>query len=95
MSRRLIGGAVITAALAVLPAAPSLADQADCSSHLEAAYSGNYHAVATKLGKRSPGRNIRKLGVLRRSNAKARDATRHELRASLATLRALRAAATC
>jgi muramidase (phage lysozyme) len=89
MSRCLISGAIITGALAVIPAAPALADRADCSSHMEAAYSGNYHAVARKLGKRTPGRNIRKWGVLRHKHV--RDATCGELRASLATLRGLRA----
>jgi Transglycosylase-like domain len=89
MSRCLIGGAILTGALAVFPAAPALADRADCSSHLEAAYSSNYHLVAKQLGKRSPGRNIRNLGVRRHKTV--RDASCHELRDSLATLRALRA----
>jgi hypothetical protein len=87
MSRRIISGAAVAGLAALLPASPALADRADCSSHLERAYSSHYHRVAGKLGKRAPGRNIRKWGVQRRKHV--RDATCHELRTSLASLRRL------
>jgi Transglycosylase-like domain len=86
MSRRIISGVAVAGAFAVfLPASPALADRADCSSHLETTYSSHYHRVAEKLGKRAPGRNIRKLGVTRHKHV--RDATCHQLRSSVATLR--------
>jgi hypothetical protein len=88
MSRSIISGAAVAGALAVLiPASPARADRADCSSHLEKAYSSHYHKVARKLSKRAPGRNIRKWGVYR--HHKVRNAPCHELRASLHKLRSM------
>jgi hypothetical protein len=88
MSPRIISSAAVAGALAGLVAAtPAHADRADCSSQLEKAYSSHYHKVARKLNKRAPGRNIRKWGVTR--HHKVHDASCHELRASLHTLRNL------
>ena len=40
------------------------ADYSDCPKKLERAYSKHYRQVANRVGKRAPGRNIRKRGVL-------------------------------
>ena len=39
-------------------------DRSDCPKKLERAYSKHYRQVANRVGKRAPGRNIRKRGVL-------------------------------
>lgn len=54
------------ATLLVATALPDIAqaDRSDCPRKLERSYSTHYRQVAKRLGKRAPGRNIRKYGVL-------------------------------
>lgn len=84
--------AAIIAAVCLIAAPSASADRATCSKPLETHYSAHYHAVRDHLGKRAPGRNIRKLG--KRYHLKdgwhVRDARCGELRRSLRQLRALR-----
>lgn len=79
----------LTAALlaAVIFPATASADRADCPKKLESTYSSSYKKVAKKHGKRAPGRNIRKHGVLFKGNVF--DATCGELRRSRAQLKKL------
>jgi hypothetical protein len=64
-----------------LPITPASANRA----HLKDTYSGLYHAVADKYGKRTPGRNIRKWGV--RTDHGTRVASDRELARSIRTFR--------
>lgn len=90
--RRACTAAVTTAAVCLVATPTASADRATCSTPLETHYSANYHAVRDHLGKRAPGRNIRKLGVRYRTadGHHVRDARCGELRRSLRHLRALR-----
>lgn len=83
--RKLIVCTVALTALAV-PATAS-ADRAQCSKSLETSYSKLYSKVAHKHGKRAPGRNIRKNGVL--FKRVTFDATCGELRRSRSQLKKL------
>lgn len=69
---------------ALTTAAPALAKPRT----LKQSYSDHYYAAAKKLGKRAPGRNIRRDGV-RTKRHRVRDATNHELAVSLRQLRRL------
>lgn len=57
-----IAALIVGATFAFAPAAS--ADRADCSPKLERSYSAHYYKVRHRLGKRAPGRNIRRYGVL-------------------------------
>lgn len=50
------------ATLALAPEARA-ADRSNCNKDLERSYSKHYRQVAQRLGKRAPGRNIRKYGI--------------------------------
>ena len=79
--------AVALVAAVLLAPATAQADRADCGTKLERSYSGLYHKVAKVHGRRAPGRNIRKSGVLFRKVVF--DATCSELRRSRAQLKRL------
>jgi hypothetical protein len=64
-----------------MPMSPASANRA----HLKTTYSGLYHAVADRHGRRAPGRNIRKWGV--RTTHGTRAATDAELARSIRTFR--------
>jgi hypothetical protein len=55
---------VAAVAIAALPASAQ-ADYSSCDRPLESKYSARYYAVKKVHGKRAPGRNIRKWGVLK------------------------------
>ena len=61
---------IAVAALVVAAAVPTSAsaDRSDCPRHLERSYSKHHRQVAKLHGKRAPGRNIRKHGVLFKHN---------------------------
>lgn len=87
---RLVYAAYVAAILAS-PATPAAAaDHADCPSSLERAYTAKYQEVRRVHGRRAPGRQIRRYGVLYRGVVF--DATCGELRRSLRQLRRLLAA---
>ena len=76
------------ALVTALTAAPAAhADRASCPASLESSYSKHYAKVAKLHGKRAPGRNIRKHGVLFKGTVF--DATCGELRRSLTQLKRL------
>lgn len=79
---RYIGRLVLAASLS-LALVPSTA-----SAHmtLKDNYSAHYHAVKQKFGKRAPGRNIRKWGIVR-TDGSTRPASNHELARSLRQLK--------
>lgn len=87
-----LAAAVIATAACLIGAPVAHADRSSCSKPLERHYSAHWHAVKHDLGKRAPGRNIRRQGMRVRtaSGHKVRDARCSELRRSLAQLRALR-----
>lgn len=72
---------LIAALMVGIPTAPANANRV----HLKVTYSGLYHAVAKKHGKRAPGRNIRKYGI--RVDHGTRAATDAELARSIRTFR--------
>jgi hypothetical protein len=84
--RYLLISVVAALAVAIAPDTAS-ADMADCSKRLERTYSKSYKKVANKHGKRAPGRNIRKNGVLFRKVVF--NATCGELRRSRSQLKKL------
>lgn len=86
--RTLVIAAALVAAIC-LPATAS-ADKADCSAKLESSYTAHYNKVAKQHGKRAPGRNIRKYGVLFKKVVF--ETTCGELRRSNKQLKALLAA---
>ena len=83
--RYVISMVVILAAI-VFPTAAQ-ADKADCPKYLESTYSAKYQKVAKVHGKRAPGRNIRKYGVLYKGTVF--NATCGELRRSKGQLKKL------
>lgn len=80
--------AALTATTLAIGASPASADRADCSAELEKSYSGLYNKVADRHGRRAPGRNIRKYGVVRR-NQTVRNARCGEIRKSRTQLKQL------
>jgi hypothetical protein len=82
----LIAPLVAATAIAALPAT-ARADRSDCPRKLERAYSKHYRQVAHRLGKRAPGRNIRRWGVLFKGTTF--DATCGEIRRSNGQLKRL------
>jgi len=52
------------------------ADHSDCRKSVETKYSRYYYATAHKLGKRVPGRNIRKFGLTNKRRAQCHDLNR-------------------
>jgi len=60
--RTILIASVAAIAVAAAPASAE-ADMSDCPRKLERGYSKHYRQVAHRLGKRAPGRNIRKYGV--------------------------------
>jgi hypothetical protein len=77
---------------ATLAAGHSPAPHADYKlprSHALNVYSGLYHAVREEHGRRAPGRNIRRLGIVGKDH-RVRRASAREIAASTRTLRALR-----
>jgi len=61
--RKMFIAMLSASAVCIFPAS-ALADRADCGKKLERTYSSSYKKVAKTHGKRAPGRNIRKYGVL-------------------------------
>jgi hypothetical protein len=80
--------AVPLAALAMtaLPASAQ-ADRSDCNEPLETTYSHRYFAVRDQHGRRAPGRNIRRWGIVR--HGRTRDASCKEIARSAQQLRRL------
>jgi Transglycosylase-like domain len=78
---------VVAVAAAAAPAPAQAADHSDCARPLERSYSKAWHKVARVHGKRAPGRNIRRDGVLFRKVVF--DATCGEIRRSRGQLRKL------
>ena len=77
---KLLAAPLITAAIFTGIPASAEADRSDCPKKLEREYSKHYRQVVNRLGRRAPGRNIRKHGVLFRKVAF--DAVCSELRRS-------------
>ena len=63
MRRTTTTAVIAIVATTALPTTAS-ADRSDCPRKLERSYSKHYRQVARRHGKRAPGRNIRKHGVL-------------------------------
>lgn len=84
---RILTAAAVTVTTAMALPATAEADRSNCPRKLERAYSKHYRQVANRLGKRAPGRNIRKHGVLFRGVTF--DAVCSELRRSDRQLRQL------
>src|SRR4051812_39013292 len=72
MSRKTVG--VLASAMAFIAISPAtaLADRSDCRKSVENSYSAHYYAVAKKMGKRAPGRNIRRQGLSESRRASCR-----------------------
>jgi hypothetical protein len=79
MRTTLIAPLVAATAIAALPAT-ARADRSDCPRKLERSYSKHYRQVAHRHGKRAPGRNLRRWGVLFKGTVF--DATCGEIRRS-------------
>jgi hypothetical protein len=77
---------IAVVAIAVLPSM-ARADHSQCAATLENSYSHRYVQVAHTLGRRAPGRNIRRWGVLYKGTVF--DATCGELRRSRGQLERL------
>lgn len=70
---------VLAAALfGTSPAQPAVVhkDRSDCRRSIESAYSRRYYRVARKLGRRAPGRNIRRYGLTDRRRTQCHQLTR-------------------
>jgi hypothetical protein len=79
--------ALVAAASSALPAHAQANDRSDCPRALERSYTKHYNEVRHRHGKRAPGRNIRKWGVLFKRHVF--DATCGELRRSRGQLKRL------
>jgi len=77
----------VACAITVVAAPAAHADRADCPAKLEKTYSSKYKEVAKRHGKRAPGRNIRRYGVL--FKGVVFDATCGEIRRSRGQLKRL------
>jgi hypothetical protein len=84
---RILVPAIIALSIPVTVPSAAEADRSDCHRKLERTYSKHYRQVAHRLGRRAPGRNIRKYGV--RFRHTTFDAVCSELRRSDRQLRRL------
>jgi len=69
---RVVSALTVSAALGLTLAPAAQADRSDCRKSVETSYSRHYYATAHKLGKRAPGRNIRKYGLANGNRAQCR-----------------------